>query len=260
MANQLRANVNAIETIQTYMNIVESSLANMRVELQRLQAQDREQQNHEESFVDFVLGLDARAPAPHIIEDDDDVIILPPPIAPIVQPPPPAVQPAVQPRRRVQRPVQVPLRRVAPVSQAPIAPVVQVPIAPVVQVPIAPVVQVPIAPIVDPYNRRVASLVTFRKLSHRDYYKKMSEPCPICFEDYTKGVSTLTECNHNLCHGCLYNIMAASRNVYITCPFCRHTVKNITNYCPLEDSRVRVKQPHKEIREKIKLAAPHCYV
>ena len=246
MANQLRANVNAIETIQTYMNIVESSLANMRVELQRLQEQDREQQNHEESFVDFVLGLDARAPAPHIIEDDDDVIILPPPIAPIVQPPPPAVQPP----RRVQRPVQVPLRRVAPVSQVPIAP----PVAPQANrsvVPIAP----PVAPQV-----RSRTIVTFFLLSHKDYYKKMSEPCPICFEDYTKGVSTLTECNHNLCHGCLYNIMAAAGNVYITCPFCRHTVQNVTNYCPVDGSRVRVMQPHKDIREKIKLAATYCYV
>ena len=103
-------------------------------------------------------------------------------------------------------------------------------------------------------NFRSSVLVTSHALSYREYHTKMSEPCPICFESYKKVNSIVTECNHELCHGCLYNLIISRGHSKVHCSLCRQELKNVTNFYPLKG---KIGKQDKKIRENLlRIAGP----
>ena len=103
-------------------------------------------------------------------------------------------------------------------------------------------------------NFRSSVRVTSRALVYREYHTKMDDPCPICFESYKRGNSIVTECNHELCHGCLYNLILARGHSKVHCSLCRQELKNVTNFYPRKG---KIGKQDKKIRENLlRIAGP----
>lgn len=70
--------------------------------------------------------------------------------------------------------------------------------------------------------------IIYCQLNESELDEKMPDPCPICYENYTKEFSATTSCQHVFCQACIDGLLHFVQEFH--CPYCRTLCENVTNY------------------------------